>query len=416
MREEISSIWELYGLKANPFSTAPLLLEGGIIPLDTFVGRIQELKRISTLFKIGGGTRMVISGEMGVGKTTFVNYAKNKAIKELNFFTPIKEIDTQPEWTSDDLIANTLAMIYITLERKKIKISETIKKKLSYLFDILEVSEVGGSFSILGSGIGLEKTTTTTTPKITTTFLKELFDIVIEEIKEKGYKQIILHYNNLENFEQQKLISLFNRIRDFLQNENIHFIFVGDITVPSILERIPKVSSIFSDSPIYLQNFNLDEIKSILGKRIGYLKIEDMRVLKPFDDDVVKELDDVYKGNIRAILNSLSTAIMELINLSGGKPLVLTAEILRKILGKVLRERYLNKMSPIDINVLKIILGQEEMTNKKLAEILKKKPQNISKNLNKLQKLNAIYVKKVVGVEKYFDVTHQMKWLKFEEK
>jgi len=414
--EEPQSIWELYGLKANPFSTAPLLLEGGSISLDTFVGRLKELKRISTLFKVGN-SRIVVSGEMGVGKTTFVNYARRTAIRELNFFTPIREIDVQPEWNSDDLIMNTLAMIYITIERKpNIKISETIKKKLAYLFNMLEISETSGSFNIMGTGFGVGKTTTTTRPRITTTFLRDLFDKVIKELKEQGYKKVVLHYNNLENLEQQRLINLFSRIRDFLQNEDVHFIFVGDVTVPSSLEKIPKVSSIFSDSPILLQSFRLEEIKAILGKRIGSLKIEGMRVQMPYEESAIRELNSLYKGNIRAILNSLSTAIMELINITKGKPLVLTAERLRVILKNVLKERYLSKMSPIDLQVLKVILKQGEATNKSLANRLNKRPQNISKNLSKLQKLNAIYEKKKVGAEKYFWVTPQIEWLKFEEK
>lgn len=38
----IPNIWELYGVKENPFSTSPLLVKGGIIPLDSFVGRTEN--------------------------------------------------------------------------------------------------------------------------------------------------------------------------------------------------------------------------------------------------------------------------------------------------------------------------------------------------------------------------------------
>ena len=45
--EIIRDIWELYGVRSNPFSSAPILVKGGIIPLECFVGRNEQIKQLS---------------------------------------------------------------------------------------------------------------------------------------------------------------------------------------------------------------------------------------------------------------------------------------------------------------------------------------------------------------------------------
>ena len=76
---DFSDIWELYGLKENPFSTNPLLVLGGVIPITCFLGREKELERITKQFRSKGGSRTLIIGDFGVGKTSFVNFARYKA-------------------------------------------------------------------------------------------------------------------------------------------------------------------------------------------------------------------------------------------------------------------------------------------------------------------------------------------------
>ena len=55
------------------------------------------------------------------------------------------------------------------------------------------------------------------------------------------------------------------------------------------------------------------------------------------------------------------------------------------------------------------------MTNKKIAGILKKKKQNISKITNRLLELSAIKIKRIDGKEKFFSVVHSIKWFLLEK-
>lgn len=409
------SLWNMYGLKHNPFSTDPLLIYDGFIPLETFVGREQELRKIKTLFKTGGGTRIIVTGNTGVGKTTLVNYSRWEAITNNNFFTHIREIEVKDGWNCNDFISHTLANLYNAITRIELEdFSEDLKKKLSYLFDIMELNEFGFSANVLGSGVGFNSSKKINKPRITTELLKNLFKDVINELVRIGYSQIVLHYNNLENLDREKTIRLFVGLRDFLQNERVHFVFVGGEPFPSSIYQEDKVSSIFMYSPIELNVFTLAEITQILEKRINCLAIKNMKTLKPYKEEVLRELNKIHKGNIRDILNSLCVAMIEILSESPNEPIILTKNKLREVLKKALKDRYLSRMSPTDIQVLNYILKVGETTNKELSNKLGKKKQNISKNIKKLKRLRAIKEKKI-GVEKIIVVTSEMKWLNLEE-
>ena len=125
--EQRDGLWELYGLKTNPFSTSPLLVKGGVIPVESFHGRIEELKRLKKIFRSSGGNRILVCGDVGVGKTSFVNVARFRALQE-GHFTPFKEIAVRSNWNPNSFIMNTLYAIHSTL---KLRNDLVIKKEIS---------------------------------------------------------------------------------------------------------------------------------------------------------------------------------------------------------------------------------------------------------------------------------------------
>lgn len=409
------SIWSIYGLNGNPFTTDPILVKEGFLPFETFVGRHEEIRTLNTILRMADGTRTIVTGDTGVGKTTLVNYIRENAIKKNKFFTHLKEIEVEENWTSGDFIAHTLASIYNTIDRIKLDdFSEKLKRRLSYLFDIMDISNSGFSVNVLGSGVGYNSSKQSNTPKITTELLKGLFKAVVEELKRIGFNQIILHYNNLENLSKEKLIKLFISLRDFLQNTKVHFVFVGGEPFPSAIYEEDKVRSIFVYGNIELNVFSYEEIIEILEKRIKYLTKKDMRAFKPYQVGAIKELNKIHEGNIRDILNSLSVAMIEIIKKNPNEPVILTKNKVRAKLKTILKKRYLSRMSEIDLLVLKEILKLGETTNTEIAKNLTKKKQNISKNLKKLRRLKAIKIKKI-GVEKIIKVSSEIKWMNLQE-
>ena len=223
-----------------------------------------------------------------------------------------------------------------------------------------------------------------------------------------------MHYNNLENISKEKLIRLFVGLRDFLQNEKVHFIFVGGEPFPSAIYEEDKVRSIFVYGNIELPIFKYEEILEILERRMKYLAFENMKIFKPYENNAIKELNKIHEGNIRDILNSLSVAMIELICKTPNDPVLLTKNKVRGILKDILKKRYLSRISETDTLVLKEILRLGETTNTEIAKNLGKLKQNISKNIKKLRRLKAIKIKKI-GVEKIIKVSAEIKWMNLEE-
>src|SRR3989339_1274157 len=132
---DLNNVWELYGVRENPFSISPILVMGGAVPIDSFVGRGEHIKRLSRIIGSKGGSRTFVYGDIGIGKTSFVNVIRSSAF-EKGFFTHFKEITTQDKWGADEFVLNTLSAIYSTLKLLKEKpISEDIYRKLESLFE-----------------------------------------------------------------------------------------------------------------------------------------------------------------------------------------------------------------------------------------------------------------------------------------
>ena len=402
MVEEAGTIWELYGLKTNPFFSDPLLIFGGDIDLKVgFVGRDEEIRRLKNIIYGNSSSRILISGDVGVGKTTFVNYARAMASQD-KFFTTLKEIAVQPEWNGSDFILNTLSAIYYTIKlRNDIDpsiIDKELFRKLELLVDIVENRDKNFSLNvgIFGGGGGVNTSINMPSPNIHS--LQIFFEQIVKEIKKSSYKGIILHYNNLEILELNQLSNLFQSIRDFIQSKDVHFIFIGDLVVPQIIGQIKRVNSVMSDTPIILGNLTVKEIKLLLDTRIKLLTSPYLTHIKPYEEEVISRLYELYDGNLRFILHSLSTVFQELIK---DNPIVMTNKELTRVLSETAKRRWLNKLTEWEKEVLFLILKDEEITNKKLAEKLKKHNQNISKVTNKLLNLCAIKIKRIEGKQIY---------------
>ena len=77
--ELTQNVWERYGFRGNPFDTGALSASAAaLLPIaQAIVGREMdspESRMLLGVVRSAGGGRVVVEGEVGVGKTTFVNY------------------------------------------------------------------------------------------------------------------------------------------------------------------------------------------------------------------------------------------------------------------------------------------------------------------------------------------------------
>ncbi len=410
--EIIRDIWELYGVRSNPFSTAPILVKGGIIPLECFIGRHEQIKQLGKIFGSKGGSRTLVYGDVGVGKTSFVNVVRHHAV-EKGYFTPFKEIAIQNDWNPDKFILNTLAGIYTTLKVSKPgAIGDETYSKLESFIDV-GFSDTNLSLEILGVGGGYGKERKTTN-QITSFILTDFFMQICREINEKTGHDIIIHYNNIELLSEKNIKNLFENLRDFFQIEGVHFVFVGNLTVKAYFNNIPRFSSIMTDTPIIIEVLTLEEIDELIKKRFEAMRIEDLEYVIPFTEDCLKILFELWGGNIRHILNSLSTAIQEL---TEEKTIMLDENTLAKTLKSVLDKRYSSKkITPRAKDVLMGIVEREEITNKGLSDLLNLPRSNISQYLKELEETGYVYLRRKTGKDKFWSADPTLKWNLLKEK
>ena len=124
------NLWERYGFRDNPFDTRALSLSPGSLlsVADAFVGRAMtspESNLMTNFLRSSGGGRVVVEGDVGVGKTTFVNYHRYLWQKEAKtkLLTPATEISVQGDWGTRELLLNVL-----TLLAGRLSLSMTPKK------------------------------------------------------------------------------------------------------------------------------------------------------------------------------------------------------------------------------------------------------------------------------------------------
>ncbi|HLD42944.1 MAG TPA: winged helix-turn-helix transcriptional regulator [Candidatus Nanoarchaeia archaeon] len=408
---DIQDIWELYGVKENPFSISPIMVMGGAIPIDSFVGRGEFIKRLSRIIGSKGGSRVFVYGDIGIGKTSFVNVVRSSAVQK-GFFTHFKEITTQDKWTPDEFVLNTLSAIYSTLKLLKEKpVSKDTYDRLESLFEIGKTSiSAGISVAGFGGNYASQKKSPDVLPSVS---LQSFFAELIEEINNNTKKEVIIHYNNLELMSEKKIRSLFGTLRDYFQTKGVHFIFIGNLTAFSILQSVPRFSSILSDTPFHIETLIYNEVIEVIRKRFEGLRIsEKLNLIYPYNEHCLKILYELMDGNIRDILNSLSTAVFHATTES---PVKLDKNKLARVLNEVLEKRYLNRLTPREREVLGEIIKHKEITNKALSDKLKIPRSNISNYIKDLENSGCVFLRRKNGKDKFWKADPKIKWLLLKE-
>ena len=328
---------------------------------------------------------------------------------ERGHFTPFKEVGVLSDWNAASFVTNTLHAIYSTLKLNQDKILQ--KESFDKLANFVELSSVERNITavnIAGFGADINKSIRTNDAP-SSLGLIDFFNDIVDEIVKKTGKDIILHYNNLERLPEKTMRELFEDLRDFFQNDKAHFVFVGNLTTHTTFQSMPRMSSIMSDTPILLNELSFEDIKKILEIRIRRLRMSDsLNYSVPYNEGVLKTLYELYGGNIRNILNSLSTAVTEITN---ERPITLTHNLLAATLKTIVEKRYLQGLPKRAKDVLMEAVKFQEITNRNLSRNTKIARSNISTYLSQLEVHGCIYLRRKDGKDKYWSVDPKIKWM-----
>lgn len=251
------------------FSLHPLFTNEDVL---LFANRNKELELALDSIKIG--KNLLVIGDRGIGKTSFINFLQHKIKNEVynskiyNIFVPInREVD---------LIKNLLISIIFVFEEEKI-------------IDIMNVDNLKRNYEFIEA---LKKAS-----------IRELLLILenyIEKINQK-YNKIIIIFDEIEKiaFDLTEL----SGIRDYLWKLNVVFIFSGHTK-----QHVKILNSAMEPffTIIKLGIFNEKHIQEMLKKRIKHFLNKELNEL--VDLSAIPIIYKYSNGNPRNILQIMDFA------------------------------------------------------------------------------------------------------------
>ena len=411
-------VWEKFGLAQNPFEIKPVELNG-LIPVSTFMGREKEKTQLGETIKTRNRSLSIIVGEKGIGKTSLGNVIRADLFD--GYFVPIFEVDCQSYWKSQDFILQILAQLYSLREDVKLysnlqsRYLSTVGKICEELSSIFSENATNLSGSVGYAGLtlggGIERGGKLRSDTIT--ILRSKFKRVVSVVLEKGYRGIILQFNNLDNLEMEtkELAGILADLRDFLLTDHCHFIFLGNKATEAGFKYNSKVNDCIT-ADIFLEPLNTDMIKNILRKRYDVFKLVHRNPIPPVTDDALSLVCELHGGNIRQVFYSLDKAVVNS-DKAVGKTEQLNSSSIKQVLFNVVVERIKQDIDPRAFSVLHQILSHRgAVTNTEITRDLKLRPQNTSKYLKQLKDSNLVIIHDKIGRKIFYKPVNEAMWLK----
>ncbi|MEK9138229.1 MAG: hypothetical protein AAB393_13975 [Bacteroidota bacterium] len=400
--ELIQNIWSRYGFRGNPFDTAALSASAGaLLPISkAIVGRemeSNESKMLLGVLRSTGGGRAVVEGDIGVGKTTFVNYhrylweveAKDKLL------TPATEIAVSGNLTIASFVNNIVGALLgkiVLLQGEKYVHSRPLLHELFLLNRVFTHRSLDVQASLFGFGGGVGRSAQASVPEPTEVQLVSYLHDLVGEVKQLGFKGLFLHFDNLElatlrNPDEAR--QLFELLRDILQIPDVYSIFVAHRGFfHEIISPLERVRSVFSGFPIHVPPLSKEQLLEAIQCRYELLAVQPSRFIRPIDDTLLGYLYDLYDGKMRFILDAVTSVVANLPHVGAETLDVASAKTL---LAELVIDRLRHELTGREWDVLKEAVKLGTFTNADIARSLKQQRQNISKYFNSLLDKRFIY-------------------------
>jgi hypothetical protein len=396
------NIWGRYGFLGNPFDTGALSASAdALLPIaQAIVGREMESPESRMLLGIArsaGGGRAVVEGEIGVGKTTFVNYHRYlwEVEAQDKLLTPATEITLTSDHSVSSVIGNIIGAILgkiVLLRGERYVHDRPLLHELFLLNRVFIHRSIEVQASVFGFGGGLGRTTQATVPEPSEVQLLAYLRDLMGEVKQLGYKGLFLHFDNLEllslrNPERTRL--LFEELRDTLQTPDIYFVFVGQKGFFSeVISPSERVRSVFSGFPIFVPPLTQPQVLEVVHKRYQLLAAHPERFIRPIGDDLLDYLYGLYNGKLRFIMDAVTSIVTSFPHAVAE---TVDAEAAKSLLAQLVLERLKRELTRREGEILREAVRLGTFTNAAIARALTLKPPNVTKYLNTLLERRFIY-------------------------
>ena len=414
------NIWGRYGFRGNPFDTGALsAAANALLPIaQAIVGREMESPESRMLLGVirsAGGGRAVVEGEIGVGKTTFVNYHRYlwEVEAQDKLLTPATEITLTGEDSVSEFISAVIGAVLgkiVLLRGEKYVHDRPLLHELFLLNRVFIHRSLEVQASLFGFGGGVGRATQASVPEPPEVQLLTYLRDLVDEVKQLGYQGIFLHFDNLELVSlrnPERTRQLFEALRDTLQTPDIYSVFVGQQGFFSeVISPSERVRSVFSGFPIFVPPLTKAQVLEAVNKRYHLLAVHPERFIRPVGDDLLEDLYDLYDGKVRFVMDAVTSVVA---NLPHTVAETLDAASAKTFLAQLIFERLTRELTRREWDVLREAVRLGTFTNAAIAHALKVKRPNVTKYLNTLLERRFIYPHHREGRQIFYCVSEDVR-------
>ena len=309
----MSTFWEDFELMANPYDSKPLLSDKK--SRELFIGREKELEKLGIMFRGGKEGIILIEGEVGIGKTSFVNIFQYDMYKKLKILPSFEKIELTKNVDPVNFMLSVFSNMIFNLE-KSVGSSSLNKYPTHREAKALIVQSIdrgwGGSVTIAGFGGGLSsQQSKSTPPTMLLPTILNLMDKWIELVIEKTkFTSIIMAIDNLDIISDQDVMDFLNSMRDnLIGRRHVWWMIIGEKGLLSIIQkRAHRVSEVITGRPIVIEPLTESEINNMIQIRYRNLsKKNNTPLIVP--KEIIKMLYEVSNGETRYILKQSTDLI-----------------------------------------------------------------------------------------------------------
>ena len=335
--------WNPFNLRSTPFFQDTLNSGSDArYPIELFVGRDKESRHLLAEIGSAPDSRQVVVGAPGVGKTTLVQYVKHQVAGSgiYSYSSPVslKSLDS-----ADELLLRILSYVYDTLYSSggsKLDSSEAMKTARQLVL-AFRFTHVGANLSILGTGGGGQAATVYQQSPFVAPFmmvprlLREL--VAAARRHDKAFKGLLVHLNNVENLSQKesdRAGAIVRDLRDIFLIDGYHYVLVGTSEAArDIIAAYAQVRSVFMLHQT-LAPLSFNSLLRLLALRYDYLKLKKSRPVRPpVEQAALRDLYEVFAGDLRGLLRSVNYAANQLLGYLGEQGAApMTAQQMRAVL------------------------------------------------------------------------------------
>ncbi len=403
-----TNIWNPLGIRTSPFFQEALdISESDLRPIDLFVGRADEAENVLQRTLGGDSTRLLVSGQPGVGKTTFIQHVKSRLASEHGFAVS-SEFCRVPHQLSVTALGADLLRAVVRSLRNVLpgNVLETLGgfERTRALVEETERRARQWSVSVLGSGGGLGSDRKRHRPAFGPDQFQDMLAELCSGAMAQGVAGTVVHLNNLENLERdpEEASLLLRDARDYFLVPGLHLLLGATPDFHSrILSVHAQVRSVFRP-PMALAPMKLEDVQEMLQRRLDHLRIGRQEVTPPVTSELVGQLHTLFRGDLRGMLGALEEACYQA--LGSLRPAPLGLEEALPVLAPLYQGQLVSELRRAELAHLERLaaLGEKDFRQADVIDHLGLSQGRVSALFSRLERAQAILPIRSEGRSQYF--------------